>query len=143
MTAKIHLIKLSVGTESVDGLRDWQAMRREQLGRDHALHITRMWPKREPELLQGGSIYWVIKGFVQARQEFVGFEEIIGEDGIRRCGFMLAPELIETIPTPRRPFQGWRYLTPENAPVDVPKSRTNDDALPDDMQTELSHLGLI
>ncbi|PCH96864.1 MAG: lysophospholipase [Rhodobacteraceae bacterium] len=143
MSAKIHIIKLAVGPETVADLYDWQTMRREQLGRDHALHITRMWPKREPELLQGGSIYWVIKGFVQARQEFIGFEEIIGEDGIRRCGFMLSPDLIETIPTPRRPFQGWRYLTSENAPVDVPKSRTNDDILPDDMQTELSHLGLI
>ena len=96
MSGKLHLIKLSVGSESVDTLALFQAARRLEMNRAHSLHITRMWPKREAELLDGGSIYWVIKGSIQARQKLIGFDEIIGEDGIRRCGFMLDSELIRT-----------------------------------------------
>ena len=138
----VHLIKLSVGSESVDGLREWQAGRRKELKRDHSLHITRMWPRREAEVLNGGSIYWIIKGFVQARQRLIGFDEIIGEDGIRRCGLMLDPELVETTHAPRRPFQGWRYLALDDAPADLPKGRVAEDTLPNDLQQELDALGL-
>jgi len=142
MSGKLNLIKLSVGTESVETLADWQAMRRVDLGRDHSLHITRMWPKREAELLDGGSIYWVIKGAIQLRQRLIGFEEIIGEDGIRRCGFMLDPELIRTTNALRRPFQGWRYLKGEDAPSDLGAVRENDDVLPEEMQQSLAKLGV-
>lgn len=117
-------------------------MRRVDMGRDHSLHITRMWPKREAELLDGGSIYWVIKGAIQLRQRLIGFEEIIGEDGIRRCGFMLDPELIRTTNALRRPFQGWRYLKSEDAPSDLGAVRENDDALPEEMQQSLAKLGV-
>ena len=116
MSGKINIIKLSVGSESVETLTQWQAERRAQMNRDHSLHVTRMWPRREAEVFNGGSMYWVIKGFMQARQEIIGFEEVIGDDGIRRCGIMLAPALIRTTVVKRRPFQGWRYLTPEDAP---------------------------
>ena len=142
MTGRIHLIKLSVGTESVEGLRDWQAGYRKRLGRDHGLHITRMWPKREAELLNGGSIYWIIKGFIQARQRLIGFDEIIGDDGIRRCGLMLDPELIATTHAPRRPFQGWRYLAVEDAPADLPEGREAEETLPSELQQGLDILGL-
>ena len=96
MSGNLHLIKLSVGTESVETLAEFQAARRGAMKRGYSLHITRMWPKREAELLDGGSIFWVIKGAIQARQRLIGFDEIIGEDGIRRCGFMLDPDLIRT-----------------------------------------------
>lgn len=138
----IHLIKLSVGSESVDTLADWQAGRRHELGRDHSLHITRMWPKREADVLAGGSMYWVIKGFIQARQRIIGFEEIIGADGIRRCGIMLDPELVRTTAAARRPFQGWRYLAVADAPADLPKGRDLEDALPRDMEIALADLGV-
>ncbi len=143
MVSKINIIKLSVGSESVETLTEWQAKRRSQMGRDHSLHITRMWPRREAEIFNGGSIYWVIKGFVQARQHIIGFEEVIGDDGIRRCGIMLAPELIRTTAVKRRPFQGWRYLTCEDAPKDLPEGRKTDDILPKDLEIALADIGLL
>ena len=88
-------------------------------------------------------MYWVIKGFMQARQTIIGFEEVIGNDDIRRCGIMLAPELIRTTVVKRRPFQGWRYLTDEDAPNDLPKGRKSDDALPKELEIALADLGLM
>jgi hypothetical protein len=143
MTGKINIIKLSVGSESVETITEWQANRRTVMKRDYSLHITRMWPRREQEVFNGGSMYWVIKGFIQARQQIIGFEEVIGDDGIRRCGIMLAPELIRTTVVRRRPFQGWRYLTPEDAPKDLPVGRATDDELPKDLEIALADLGLI
>ncbi|MEM7241094.1 MAG: DUF1489 domain-containing protein [Pseudomonadota bacterium] len=142
MVGRVHLIKLSVGTESIETLRDWQAGQRKLHKRDHGLHVTRMWPKRSAELLNDGSIFWIIKGLVQARQRLIGFDEIIGTDGIRRCGIKLDPELIPTTHAPRRPFQGWRYLAMEDAPADLPKSRSAEAALPSELQQELDALGL-
>ena len=72
-------------------------------------HITRMWPKREKEILSGGSIFWVFKGVIQCRQKIVRFDEVFGEDGIRRCAIVLEPKLYRTVQAPKRPFQGWRY----------------------------------
>ncbi len=143
MTGKINIIKLSVGSKSVETLTEWQANRRAVMKRDYSLHITRMWPRREQEIFNGGSMYWVIKGFIQARQQIIGFEEVIGDDGIRRCGIMLAPELIRTTVVRRRPFQGWRYLTPEDAPKDLPVGRATDDELPKDLEIALADIGLI
>jgi len=142
MSKMINIIKLSVGTESVETLTEWQAGRRTLLGRDYSMHITRMWPRREAEVFNGGSMYWVIKGFIQARQKIIGFEEVIGDDGIRRCGIMLAPELIRTTVVKRRPFQGWRYLTADDAPKDLPRGRKSDDALPKELEIALADLGL-
>ncbi len=144
MTAsKINIIKLSVGTESVETLSEWQSERRALMNRAHSLHITRMWPRREAEVFNDGSMYWVIKGFIQARQRIIGFEEVIGDDGIRRCGIMLAPELIRTTVVKRRPFQGWRYLTDEDAPNDLPVGRTSDDKLPKELEIALADIGLL
>ena len=142
MSKMINIIKLSVGSESVETLTEWQADRRTQMGRDYSMHVTRMWPRRETEVFNGGSMYWVIKGFIQARQKIIGFEEVIGDDGIRRCGIMLAPELIRTTAVKRRPFQGWRYLIPEDAPKDLPKGRKSDDELPKELEIALADLGL-
>jgi hypothetical protein len=110
----LHLIKLSVGSQSVEGLVDWQ----RENGR--YFHVTRMWPKRDGEILAtGGSIYWVIQGRCQARQKISGFEEVIGEDGIRRCRIELEHDLVRVEPTRKRPFQGWRYLAGRDAPRDL------------------------
>ena len=77
MSNLIHMVKLSVGTESIDGLMRWQSMARAQ-GPDGApRHVTRMWPKQESTLLNGGSIYWVIKGFIQCRQRIVRLDEAV------------------------------------------------------------------
>lgn len=139
----MHLLKLSVGSESVDSLVAWQ-----KTGRSHGpdglpRHVTRMWPKRESEIIAGGSIFWVVQGFIRCRQRVLRFDEVIGNDGIRRCAFVLDPEVIRTTSAQRRPFQGWRYLDPADAPADLPRTRANDDALPDDLSAALADIGVL
>ena len=143
MTGTLHLIKLSVGSESVESMEDWQKNRSTQRINGHYFHLTRMWPKREAELTNGGSIYWVVKGFVQARQRILNLEEVIGDDGIRRCAIVLEPGLIRTTIAPKRPFQGWRYLKAEDAPADLGEARQNDDALPPDLAGALAEIGVL
>src|SRR6195952_6187802 len=102
----LHLIKLCVGADSIDDLREWVAERAfnaRAAGLDpHSIHTTRMMPKRMEELLEGGSLFWVIKGQVQARQKLLDIVEFVDADGISRCRLMLGPEVIETMPQPKR-----------------------------------------
>lgn len=117
--AKLHLLKLCVGADTVEDLLDWQAQRLAEAPARPLAHVTRMWPRREAELLDGGSIYWVFKGLVLARQRILGLEPREGADGLRRCALLLDPAVVRTEAQPRRPFQGWRYLRPEDAPGDL------------------------
>ncbi|WP_417807529.1 DUF1489 family protein [Thioclava sp.] len=135
----VHLIKLCVGAEKVEDLLEWQAQR---YGNGPAMHVTRMWPKRGDEILNGGSLYWVFKGAVLARQRVIGLEERIGEDGISRCAIILDREVVRTEAMVRRPFQGWRYLAIGDAPRDLPKTRTREEALPRELSVALSEIGL-
>ena len=102
-----------------------------------------MWPKRGEELLEGGSLYWVIKGFIQCRQRILRLDEVTGHDGILRCGIILEDQIIRTQSAPKRPFQGWRYLKPEDAPGDLAKARKTDDVLPPELNQALSEIGLL
>lgn len=138
----LHILKLCVGCESVEDLADWQAERARLLPDGLPRHVTRMWPKRGDEVLDGGSIYWVIKGTVLVRQRILRLDPVEGEDGVTRCAFVLDPELVRTEPAPRRPFQGWRYLAPADAPRDLAPARAGDDALPPDLAEALAELGL-
>jgi hypothetical protein len=101
-----------------------------------------MWPRRAEAVLDGGSLYWVFKGLVLARQPILALEEVRGGDGILRCGLVLDPAVVRTEPQPRRPFQGWRYLKSEDAPRDLPKTRKGDDPLPPALSAALANLGL-
>jgi len=138
-----NLIKLSVGSESVESLIDWQAMAQAQGPDGLPRHITRMWPKRSAEILAGGSIYWVIKGLIQCRQRILRLDEVTGSDGIRRCAIVLEPLLHRTQSVTKRPFQGWRYLNPEAAPPDLPKGRTAEDVLPAELNRALAEIGVL
>lgn len=138
MTGSLNLIKLCVGCSSPEELAAWQQQRWQG---QTPCHITRMWPKREAELLDGGSIYWVFKGTLLARQKLSGFEERIGDDGIVRCALMLDPQLVRVAATPRRPFQGWRYLPAADAPPDLPAGRDEEPDLPHTIASALSELG--
>ena len=100
-----------------------------------------MWPKREAELLNGGSLYWVFRGVIGARQRILRLDEVIGQDGIRRCGIVMDEALIRTQPAPRRPFQGWRYLAPEDAPADLARGSVAAD-LPPELSAALSEIGV-
>ena len=143
MSNHIHLVKLSVGSETVESLQDWQNTPRAQGSDGLPRHVTRMWPKREADLLKGGSLYWVIKGFLQCRQRILRLDEVFGQDGIRRCAFVLEPEIIRTTTVRKRPFQGWRYLTVENAPIDLPKRALEDDPIPPSLAGALADIGVI
>ncbi|MDW4549527.1 DUF1489 domain-containing protein [Defluviimonas sp. D31] len=142
MAESLHLLKLCVGAESVEDLLDWQRTHPAPYPTGERRHVTRMWPKREAEVLAGGSLYWVVKGVILCRQRILRLDEIEGSDGIRRCGIVLDPEVVRTEAAPRRPFQGWRYLEPKDAPRDLPKAREADTALPEEMALALAEIGL-
>lgn len=137
----LHLIKLSVGTEDVEDLRRWQAQRLRQTGR--LFHRTRMMPRRREALLPGGSIYWVIRGWIQARQRLIGIEPTVDETGRPDTLLLLEPGLVRTVPRAHRPFQGWRYLMPEDAPADLGELPGDLGEMPPEMAAELHALGLI
>ena len=143
----LHLIKLSVGAESVKDLRGWIAERVKQakakgLPARH-VHITRMTPKRDAELLDGGSIYWVIKGEIAARQKIVAIEPFRDRAGIGRCRLVMESKLIAVSPRPMRAFQGWRYFDPKSAPPDIGRAEASIAKMPEPMRRELRELGLL
>lgn len=139
----LHLLKLAVGAASVDHLRDWAQRSAAPFAKTPAVRITtRMAPKRADEVLSGGSLYWVVKGALQARQQIVGIEPFIDDAGIGRVHLCLAPDVIAVRPRPCRPFQGWRYLMPSDAPADF-DATAFDEAMPPSMRRDLMELGLL
>jgi hypothetical protein len=144
----LHLVKLCVGAATIEDLAAWQAGRlraQKKAGEKPRLfHTTFQAPKRQAELLDGGSLYWVIKGMVQVRQTLVGFEDGVKEVGSPCCLLLLDTPLIAVRPTPRRAFQGWRYLSADDAPPDLGRgAREALAAIPPKMRRELTELGLI
>jgi hypothetical protein len=138
----MHLIKLAVGSEDIANVAAWQA--RNRLANGNARMRTRMMPKRVDELLDGGSLYWVIKRAIQARQRILGVHEERDDQGKSRCMVELDPTLVETEPFPFRPFQGWRYLKPDAAPPDVrAEAAYIDPKMPRALRVELRKLGLL
>lgn len=143
----LHLMKLCVGVNEVSELRAWQkkrlAERRAQQEKPALFHVTRMMPKSKDELLDGGSLYWVIRGAIRVRQRLVSVEAFRDKQGISRCRLGLDPKLVLTLPQPRRAFQGWRYLSPQDAPRDLSRSAAAQGDLPVALQSELAALGLL
>jgi hypothetical protein len=140
----VHLVKLCVGADGVGDLLAWQAERMraaEAEGRPPLpVHVTRMWPKREAELLAGGSLYWVFRGLVLCRQRILSLAPCRGADGIERCAITLDPVAVRVRPVPRRPFQGWRYLPAAEAPPDLEPGEGPD--LPPKLAAELAEIGI-
>ncbi len=137
----VHIVKLCVGCDSVEELADWQ--RKRLAGGQDLVHITRQTPRREGIGPQS-SLYWVIGGFVRARQRITALREVRGADGVLRCGIELDPVLVSTEPVPRRPFQGWRYLPASDAPKDLdPDAPRLDCEMPPAMRAALTELRLI
>jgi len=141
----INMIKLSVGSLSIQTLAAWQksvAVRRAAEGMPaYADHITRMSPKRKDELLADGSIYWVIKGIIQCRNKILDLAETHTQDGRKACRIVLAPKLIPVVPTPKRAFQGWRYLKLEDTPQDL-SALGDAEHLPPSLREKLVQLGV-
>lgn len=143
----LHLVKLAVGIEDIEHLAEVQKRRlrdaRKRNGRKASLwHRTRHVPRRVEELLDGGSMYWVVKGRIAVRQRLCGFELATDEEGRRCCLILLEPELVLTAGRRHRAFQGWRYLPAADAPPDLPPRRGEDD-LPPELAAELRELGLL
>ena len=141
----VHLVKMAVGLEDVGALRAIQA-RRIRPGKRGAravvCHRTRFRPRRAEEIVDGGSIYWVIRGYIQARQRVHEIVSVIGNDGALRCELRLDPVLVKTEPRPMRPFQGWRYLHPASSPADLTLGGSDAEP-PPAMAAELRRLGLL
>ena len=143
----LHLQKLCVGCDSPEDLRGWiderMAERRRRGAPEEQVHVTRMAPKRAAELLDGGSLYWVIKGVILVRQPLLDLRTVTGAGGVERCELVLLPELVPVRPAPRRPFQGWRYLPHADAPAELAEDERRAPGLPTHLVTELRMLGLL
>ncbi len=143
----LHLIKLCVGAESLADLRQWMAERMAEARRRRAplrhAHITRMTPKRTQEIVDGGSLYWVVKGLISARQRIVGLDPFMDKDGIGRCRIWLDGTVVAVAPRPMRAFQGWRYYPAKDAPPDIGEGGPGLAAMPEGMRRELASLGLL
>jgi hypothetical protein len=143
----LHLIKLAVGCDSVKELKGWVAERMKTAKQKglprHHVHITRMTPKRDEEILAGGSLYWVIRGEIAAREKIIAIEPFRDRDGIGRCRLVMQPKVIAVSPRPMRPFQGWRYFREDVAPQDLGKSAASIAAMPEPLRRELRNLGLL
>lgn len=141
----LHLIKLAVGVDSLAHMKVVQAARRKQRRQSprspHWVY-TRNTPKRSEELLEGGSLYWVVRGVIRCRQELVGFEQDFDREEARKyCRIKVRRTLVPTAPQACKAFQGWRYLTPDSAPPDLSHGDTAD--MPPEMAAELKRLGLL
>ncbi len=144
----LHLIKLSVGTESVADLEYWidqkiKAQKKRGVKKPERIHTTRMVPKRAEELIDGGSIFWVIKGQIMCRETILEMKPFTDKDGIHRCKLVLDPKCVLVEPRPRAAFQGWRYLEDKDAPRDLAKAAPGAAAMPEEMRRELRELGLL
>ncbi len=153
----IHLVKLCVGIDSIDELVTWfasdeckKARKRKGLRRlDEHSHWTRMKPKRAEEVLDGGSLYWVIRGRICARHRILRLDDVKDAEGKTYCAIVYDPTVIVTESRPRRAFQGWRYLDAEDAPPDLADQRAAlraakaEAGLPEKMVAELKALGLL
>ena len=141
----LHLIKLCVGVESLEELAAWQkkrlAEKKKKGQKPELMHITRQTPKRAAELLDGGSLYWVIKGQIAARQQLVELRAVV-RNGVPHCGLVYDKKLVPVMRRPRAAFQGWRYFEPKDAPADVGGLK-GAKGLPEALQQELAALGLL
>ena len=144
----LHIVKLCVGAESIEDLANWQkgriaAQKAAGVKRPRIFHTTFQSPKRQTDVLDGGSLYWVIKGVVLVRQKLIGFDTGQKENGTPCCLFILDAQLVTVRPVPRRPFQGWRYLTADDAPPDLKGGANDIAAMPPHVRKELAALGLL
>ncbi len=143
----LNLIKLCVGCDSVKDLEDWikerLAQKKKRGEKAEHFHTTRMVPKRCEELLDGGSLFWVIRGEVLCRQKLIDVRPFTDKDGIHRCRLVLQPKVVLVQPRPYRAFQGWRYLTEKDAPADLDRAAPGARDMPEQMRRELRELGLL
>jgi hypothetical protein len=130
------MIKLVVGAATIEDLLDWRA--RNAVTGDPWILRTRMTPKRGPEMVDGGSVYRVFKGVILCRQKILDIRTV-GEGAAARCEVVLDDTVVRVAPTPRRAFQGWRYLEAKDAPPDLDEAAFGD--VPEDLARQLREAG--
>ena len=135
-----HLKKIAVGIESIERLRIRQEMLFSAYGK--IIHTTRNMPKQNEILIKTGSIFWIIKRNVLVRQKILDIISVIRNDGSKGCEIELDKDLVRVIPTPIKPFQGWRYYMADDIPPDLNLSDLEDEDLPEKINSELIKLGL-
>ena len=135
-----HLKKIAVGIESIERLRIRQKMLADAYGK--IIHTTRNMPKQKNQLIKTGSIFWIIKRNVLVRQKILDIISVIREDGTKGCEIELDTDLVRVIPTPMKPFQGWRYYMADDIPPDLNLSNEDNEDLPEKINSELIKLGL-
>lgn len=138
----MNMLKLCVGAETVEDLANWQRQSRAKGSDGLPRHVTRMWPRQAGALCDGGSLYWVVKGVILCRQKIRRLDEVVRDDGITRCGIVLDPEIHRTEAVTKRPFQGWRYLKPADAPADLTRARAAEPDLPPQLAAALAEIGV-
>ena len=139
----VHLLRMAVGINSIADLIDLQERRRQINSDSKLFNTTRNVPKRVDELLDGGSIYWVIKRLIRVRQRIISINQEINNEGKKYCLIEIDPKQIKVEPRTQKPFQGWRYLNIEDVPVDIELSSSPEAELPEEMLIELKELGLM
>lgn len=147
----IHIVKMAVGIDDVAHLGAVQKRRRVRAPGGAGARApkspvrlrTRNTPRRAAELLDDGSIYWVIRGAIRARQRILGIEKKSDARGRPSCEMALDAKLVETVARPFRPFQGWRYLEPRAAPADRERPHGDPGGMPPGLAAELRSLGLL
>ena len=141
----LHLIKMSVGSLTFQSLNDWQKRNafKHKTGKEVFVHGTTMRPTRFEELVDGGSIYWVVKGFIIGRNPLVAVEFDDAKQGRARCSLVCGLPMMGVSPRRHRAFQGWRYLKPADAPPDMARGKIRKSDIPAELAGELSDLGLL
>ncbi len=153
----LHLIKMAAGISSLQQLEERQTFvrvsganinRLKKTKEMDLIHVTRFFPKRADEILNEtvtppGSLYWVFQKRIQARQKIVEFREMPTEGGPTKCGIVLEGPLVPVEMMPRKAFQGWRYLTEDDAPKDLDHRRGKKEEIPPQMHADLIELCLL
>ena len=135
-----NLKKIAVGIKTIERLKIRQQMLFDSYGK--IVHSTRNMPKQKDGLIKTGSIYWIIQRNVLVRQKILDITSTIRNDGSKGCEIELDRDLIKVIPTPMRPFQGWRYYMDEDIPPDLNINDDGSEEIPDEVNSELIKLGL-
>ena len=135
-----NLKKIAVGIKSIERLKIRQQMLFENYGA--IIHSTRNMPKQKADLIKTGSMYWIIQRNVLVRQKILDIKSVVRSDGSKGCEIELDQDLIKVIPTPMRPFQGWRYFMDEDIPPDLNINDDGSEEIPDEVNSELIKLGL-
>ncbi len=143
----LHMLKMAVGIDSLGHLAQVQkrkmARARGADGDSPLRHFTRNAPRRSREILDGGSIYWIIKGAIRVRPRILGISRGTDAEGRRYCALSLDPTLVRTMPRPNKALQGWRYLENSDAPLDLDAGEVMTGDMPAEMVAELRTLGLL